>query len=284
MFRESTPFRQFSLIFKLFGFQLTEISIKHKIVALLAFLCEIIYWILLIMANFQFKDHSEKFMELTFQTTFVVAICCKMIYYWCKFEKMESFKIKMCKLFNNCDGNFIEGFKTAKVFSLLCSVSYLTLATIATVFSFTTKTNIVLLWRPPIVMDENLLFNLHWFEQTIGIFYGVTIFMVMDLYPSCIIIMLQAYLKKLNHKYGHAINREEFIKCVEMYNEIRTLVLEFQEIFSPLLFVQAFSMYISFCVTLLIMASNVSFRIILNFEFKTNFFKSMFTTRSPCTD
>lgn len=259
MFKKSTPFWQFAFIFKLLGFQPSKISKRHKIVAFLAFIpCELIYGLLMILPIFQFGQNSEFIVQFVFQSSFIVSIWVKMIYYFCNFKTMENFKIKMCELFDNCDGNFVKAFKTSKMISLPTFVSFLTLGAFAAVFSFVTESKIIQFWTPPIAINAKLLFFLHWFEETIGIFYNVLVYTTMELYPFCIMIMFKAYLVKLNQKFRNARNKTEFLKCMKMHGDIKVLVSEFQDIFSPLLFVQAFSLLISFCVTLLITTSSVS--------------------------
>lgn len=259
MLKTSTPFRQFAFVFKLFGFQPNKIFKVHKIAAFLTFIiCEFVYGMLMIMAIFQFINEPEYAMELVFQSPFIFSIWFKAFYFFLKFERMENFKTKMCELFKKCDENFSKALETSKKLSLIFFAPSLSLGIFATVFSFLTKSKVLLFWTPPITVNANLLFYLHWFEQSVGIFYNNVLFSTMDLYPFCIMIMLQAYLENLNKKFSNASDKEEFLKCVKMQIEIRDLISEFQEIFSPLLLVQAFSMVISFCATLLILASNVS--------------------------
>jgi 7tm Odorant receptor len=259
MLEQSTPFRQLSFIFKLFGFQPKVISRRHKQIAFCLFVfCHFIFGLRMVLPIYQIKENPSFIVQLSFQCPIIISLSVKMVFYFFNFGKMETFKTKMAKLFNNCDGNFIEAFKAAKTLSLLYFVPFLMLAFFGQTFSWFTRTPLHLYWKLPIVTDSDLYFKLLWIEETMGAFYNVIVSSAMDMYPFCITIMLREYLNKLNDNFRSVINREEFLKCVNKQRRIRDLVREFQDIFSPLFFIQALQMIISFGATLLILTSKVS--------------------------
>jgi 7tm Odorant receptor len=262
MIEQSAPFTQFSFIFKLFGFQPKLISRRHKQIAALMFILgEVIYGLLIFFAMFQVKDNPTYEMKVSFQSPYVMMFWLKIIHIFVNFEKMEKFKKKMSEVFNDCDdGNFNEAFGAAKRLSLFYFLQYLFLTIIALIVSWSTRTRFIFFWKLPIDNGHDLFLYLHWFEEFIGVFYNVFLVSVMDMYPFCIMILLHEYLSKLTLKFRSATNKEEFFKCVNKQRRIKGLIQEFQDIFSPLLFIQAFTMIVCVCVFLLILTSTVSFQ------------------------
>jgi 7tm Odorant receptor len=275
MFEQSTPFRQFSFIFKLFGFQPKLISKRHKQIASVMFIMfGLIHGLFIILPIYQNTENPTAKIEFIFQAPFILIDMFKMIYYFVNFDKMEKFKKKLSELCNDCDGNFIEAFKSAKILFIAFYTPFMMLGLLSAIVPLFTKTPFLVFWKLPIEINEDLYFYITWIQQTIGIFYNIIIANAMKMYPFCIMIMLREYLNKLNEKFRSAINKEEFLKCVNKQRKIKGLVREFQDIFSPLFIIKAFLMMIAFGATLLIMVLQASLRTFLvnNYHFVLTFF------------
>jgi 7tm Odorant receptor len=258
MFERSTPFRQFTGLFKIYGFEPSAISRRHKIAACFMFIVfEFIHGFMVILPIFQNKESATFWIEFIFQSPFVILTWFKMIYYFKNFSSMEKFKQKMCKIFNNNEGNFNEAFRTSKKVSLFVLALFMTIATSAAILPLLTNLLFIVFWKP-IDMNEDLYFYVTWIQETVGIFYNMLITNLMYLYPLCIMIMLQAYLKNLNQQFRSATNKQELIKCVSNRQSIKSLIEEFQIIFSPLFFSQALAITISLGATLMFLTSKVS--------------------------
>lgn len=254
MFEKVTPFKQLSFLLKIFGLQPKLISKRHKIIALIIFVpFEFIYGSLMVLTVNKLGTNPE----LAFQLPFVMAIWVKMVLYYKGFEKIEKFKQNMTTIFEESEENFDQALFASKILSLVYFTPFVLMGVIATTFSWFARIKILLFWIPPVQMDENLWFILHWIEESVGIHYSIIISSAMDLYPFCIMIMLQSYFKKLNQKIKGIADKKQFIDCIQTHQKIKTLIQEFQETFSLLIFIHGFMMILLFCATLLILTSKV---------------------------
>ena len=255
MFEEITPFKQLSFLLKTFGLQPKLISTRHKIVALVIFVpFEFIYGSLMLLTVDKLRTNPE----LAFQLPFVMTVWVKMVYYYKNFEKIEKFKQNMTEHFEESDENFEQALFASKILSLLYFTPFVLMGVFATLFSWFARMNILLFWIPPIEMNENLWFILHFIEESVGIHYSIIISSAMDLFPFCIMIMLQSYFNKLNQKIKGITDKNQFIKCIKSHGKIKRLIQEFQEAFSPMIFIHGFMMVLLFCATLLILTSKVT--------------------------
>jgi 7tm Odorant receptor len=260
MFEESAPFKQFRLVFKVFGYIPKEIKLVHKIVAFICFIqFELFYGSLLFASLLQKQKSSTAFMTQTFQTPLMISFWCKTFYYFIKIDEVENFTGKMTKLFT--DDKTIETFDNALKSAKRLSIVYSTVYALAVVFppvaAFITRSPLVVMWKP-MSINADLFFYFHWVQESIGNIYFAVVSSTIDLFPFCVMIMLQGYLIDLNEKFKAAKTSEDLFECVDRRIKVNSVIAEFQRIFSPPLFMQASALVGSFCATMLIVTTNVS--------------------------
>lgn len=260
MFKESAPFKQFRLVFKLYGYIPREISSGHKTAAIIMFIqFELFYGFLLIASVLQRQENPSAFMTQAFQVPLMISFLFKALYYFWKFDEIDQFMRNMTNLFAAENNNKI--FKNAMRFGKSLSTVYSAFYTFAALFPpvgvFLAKTPLVVIWKFPGV-DPESFFYFHWVQESIGNAYLICIASIMDLFPFCIMIMIQGYFNFLNEKFKDAKTNRELFDSVEKFVQVKNFVAEFQRIFAPVLFMQSAALIGSFCATMLIVTTNVS--------------------------
>ena len=258
MFEKVTPFKQLLFILKLYGLQPKNITKGHKIIVFVFhFTFEFIFGTLITLSIFEIRDSAEFAYHLLI-FSHDIGIWLKLIYFFRSSEKLDKFKNNMMKAFEEFDDNFDKALKSSSRLSFVYVAVLVLLAVFSTTFAWFAKSKVLLFWKPPIELDEGTWFILHWIEETGGIYFNILISSVMDLYPLCIIIMLQSYFNKLNQKFSNIKYKKDFIECIEKQKKIKALIQEFEETFSPIIFIRAFMMTLLFGSTLMMLTSTVS--------------------------
>lgn len=262
MFKQSAPFKQFRLVFKIFGYIPKEISLTHKLLVLLLFIqFELFYGFLLIGSLFQEQKSATAFMTQAFQTPLMISFVLKAFYFFSKFSEVDNLNCIMSKLFDAEKSNkiFDDALKFCKQLSLVYSTVYGFAVLFPPIAAFIIRSPLVVMWKPSNV-DAELFFYFHWIQESIGNIYLAIMCSATDLLPFCIMIMIQGYLLYLNKKLRTVKTNTELFECVEKSIEIRKVIAEFQRIFSPALFMQSAALVGSFCATLLIVTTDVSLK------------------------
>lgn len=238
-------------------------SRRHRVIALLMFLqFNFVFALLMIGSLFQVQEIQSVKMALGFQTPTIVTVFFKIVFYFFRFEKMKEFWRKIRRLFNETKSGkdvLESNLKTCKKVAGIRFGFYTTTIVLGAISALKKKKPVMVLWKPPFEIGHDLNFYPHWIEESIGNLYSTMITSAMDMYPICLIIMLRGYLSFLEREFRNAKNKKDFVECIKLHVNITAAIREFQEIFSPVLFIHALAMTLVFGATLLISVSTVSF-------------------------
>lgn len=259
MLQQSTPFKQFRLVFKLYGYIPSEISSIHKIVAVVFFVqLEIVLLLLMMASLFQKQKNSSTYLTQACQSSYLISFALRSCYFFWKFHEIDGFMYKLSQLFAARGKNerFDNALKSLTSLAIPYCGCYAFITIFAPIGSMITKSTIGITWKPTGI-DPEVFFYFDWFQQAFGSGYFSGLFSIMDLFPFCIMVMFREYLISLNLKVKNVITVKDLIERMEELNEAKKNIAEFQRIFSPILFVQSSAMVGTICATLLIITTNV---------------------------
>jgi hypothetical protein len=262
MFEESAPFKQFNFVFKTYGFMPKEIFRRHRVIAFFLFLQGKL--LLMLASFFQESQNLSVFIVKIIQAPATISILCKFVYFFVNFDKVLEYKTKLFNLLKASDdkAELKKVLRNCKLFSLVCFTPYMILVCLTSIGCFIFKSNVVSLWRPPIEMSQEFDFYLYYIIESIGNIYLMFISTTMDLFPICLMILLQSHLNALQKKFNLSIDKKSFLDCVKMHLEVKSFVDRFIDIFSPLILFQGCCMVIILCATLFILVFTVTNRLI----------------------
>lgn len=265
MFFQATPFKQFHLVFSTYGFSLWKLSPGRKILAILLLASVLLQSLLSYGGLFQVGNDFSTIVMLAIQIPASLSRDIRIIYLFANFKKIEKFRLVINEMFNKAK-NASEVTKTLKLvkrFALLFVSFMMMIVFLMAIGALVNKKAAMVFWKPPGFEDlyENFGFYPYWVLETVGVYFASIIFISIELMPICYMMMFAGYIKMMNEKFKSASTKSELLKCLELYTEVRSVVGEFRETFSTVLLVQALANVVTFCATLLLMTSPVSFSI-----------------------
>jgi hypothetical protein len=209
---------------------------------------------------FQESQNLSDFKAKIIQAPATISILCKFFYFFVNFDKVLEYKTKLFNLLKASDDKekLTKAVRNCKLFSLAYFTPYMAIVWMISIGCFIFKSNVVSLWRPPIEMSQEFDFYIFYIIESFGNIYLIFISTTMDLFPICLMILMQAHLSSLKKKFKFAADQKSFLDCVKMHLEVKSFVDRFIDIFSPLFFFQASSMVVILCAVLFILVFTVT--------------------------
>jgi len=209
-----------------FGFEFRKASWLHKVLCLLALFISSLMLLLIITSLLQAANVEDMIDRLAFVPA-VSGLALKAFYVLAKFDKFN-------KLIDNFDETFVDANflrKALKKAMLLAKVQFYPLTAVylaGTLSSFFTHQQTVPMFMIQVSGREEEIFWIYKIIQDVGSCYSTYLFLILDLMPICLMMIIAEYLECLNEDFKSLKNpenkRESFIKLIQMHLKIKRLV------------------------------------------------------------
>jgi len=268
------PFRSLLLAFELYGFDFNKTSKFHKFLCIATFPFVVIYFSLEFLSMLQ-AGNIEEFTDRLLFIPSMLGLIFKTINIFVKYEKIK----KLIRSFDEFteDEKLLEK-ATKLAVSLTKSQFYLLTAVflIFTISSLVSMSIIVPMFF--INISDTRVFWFYMIVQDFGVFYSCYLWIIVDLLPISLMIVLSEYLKHLNESFISLKcvdkNRSNFVELINKHLTIKKymgasvnkqiitktifrLCEEFKQLFSWTFFIQGFFGTFALCCDSLKLASLV---------------------------